>query len=155
MNYISGCCRRRRIYTDLHIKWGAPAFFDTLSSSSNRCSIWISSFTPSNSMCESTEWNPEKTSSTREHSRTPQEFSPELQHLATHCHSDVASIPSANVHPAIEAEDRANERTCRVREAYQCSPQLRFLLNKPDNMPVDEVCESVAKTQSRLTMPRG
>ena len=60
----------------------------------------------------------------------------------------MAAVAAAKGRPAVPAENGANERTRRVREAFingLPNKHKRYLLTQPDNMPVDELCVKVSR----------
>ena len=60
----------------------------------------------------------------------------------------MAAVAAAGGQPAVPAENRANERTRRVREAFIDGPPnklKRYLLTQPHNIPVGELCEKLSR----------
>ena len=60
----------------------------------------------------------------------------------------MAAVAAAGGPPAVPAENRANERTRRVREAFINGPPnklKRYLLTQPQHMPVGQLCEKVSR----------
>ena len=75
-------------------------------------------------------------------------FLSDLQRLATESFPDVAAVEAHHSRAAVAAEDNANERIRRVREAFingLPNKLKRYLLTQPDNMPVEEFCEKVSR----------
>ena len=69
-----------------------------------------------------------------------QDFLTELQRLALEAYPDVAARLAAGGRPAVVAENRAQERTRRVKEAFingMPTKIKRFLLTQPEEMTVE------------------
>ena len=72
-----------------------------------------------------------------------QDFLTELQRLALAAYPDNQHRPAEGGRPAVAAEDRANERTRRVREYFINGMPIklrRFLLTQPEDTPVQDMC---------------
>ena len=83
-----------------------------------------------------------------------QDFLTELQRFALEAYPNVAARAAAAGRPAVVAEDRAQERTRRVREAFINGMPIklkRFLMTQPDETPIEELC---AKASSRMIVDR-
>ena len=83
-----------------------------------------------------------------------QDFLTELQRLALEAYPNVVARAAAGGRPAVAAEDRAQERTRRVREAFINGMPIklkRFLMTQPDETPIEELC---AKASSRMIVDR-
>ena len=83
-----------------------------------------------------------------------QDFLTELQRLALEAYPNVVARAAAGGRPAVAAEDRAQERTRRVREAFINGMPIklkRFLMTQPDETPVEELC---TKASSRMIVDR-
>ena len=83
-----------------------------------------------------------------------QDFLTELQRLALEAYPNVVARAAAGGRPAVAAEDRAQERTRRVREAFINGMPIklkRFLMTQPDETPIEELC---TKTSSRMIVDR-
>ena len=79
-----------------------------------------------------------------------------MQRLATESFPQVAAVAAQHGRAAVAAEDRANERMRRVREAFinGLPNKLKpYLITQPDKMPVDEMCEKVTAHFSEQTVP--
>ena len=85
---------------------------------------------------------------------SPQDFLTELQRLALEAYPDIQARAAAGGRPAVNAENRAQERTRRVREAFINGMPIkmkRFLMTQPEDMAIDELC---TKVSSRLIVDR-
>ena len=74
--------------------------------------------------------------------------------MALEAYPDIQARPAAGGRPQILAEDRANERTRRVKENFINGMPIklrRFLLTQPKDSTVDELC---AKAASRMIVDR-
>ena len=83
-----------------------------------------------------------------------QDFLTELQRLALEAYPNVAHRAAAGGRPAVAAEDRAQERTRRVREAFINGMPIklkRFLMTQPDETTIEDLC---AKASSRMIVDR-
>ena len=83
-----------------------------------------------------------------------QDFLTELQRLALEAYPNVVARAAAGGRPAVAAEDRDQERTQRVREAFINGMPIklkRFLMTQPDETPIQELC---AKASSRMIVDR-
>ena len=85
---------------------------------------------------------------------SPQDFLTELQRLALEAYPNVQARAAQGGRPQVHAEDRAQERTRRVREAFINGMPIkmkRFLMTQPDEMPIEELC---TKASSRMIVDR-
>ena len=74
---------------------------------------------------------------------SPQDFLTELQRLALEAYPDIQARAAAGGRPAVNAEDRAQERNRRVREAFINGMPIkmkRFLMTQPEDMAIEELC---------------
>ena len=79
---------------------------------------------------------------------TVQDYLTELQRLANVAFLNIASRATAGGLPAIAAEDRANDRTRRVKEAFingMPNKLKKYLLTLPEATPVEQHCEKASK----------
>ena len=141
----------RHLYLHLHLKGGALAYFDQMPAATRQ------DYDLAIAALRQRYVNPQRQELKRIvfHSRkfkpeeeTASDFLTELQRLAGESFPDVAAVAAAGGRPAVPAENRANERTRRVREAFingLPNKLKRYLLTQPDNMPVDELCEKVSR----------
>ena len=86
--------------------------------------------------------------------KSPQDFFTELQSLALEAYPNIQARAAAGGRPAVNAENRAQERTRRVREAFIIGMPFkmkRFLTTQPEDMAIDELC---TKDSSRLIVDR-
>ena len=84
----------------------------------------------------------------------PQDFLTELPRLALEAYPDFQARAAAGGRPAVNAENRAQERTRRVREAFINAMPIktkRFLKAQPEDMASEELC---TKVSSRLILDR-
>ena len=85
---------------------------------------------------------------------SPQDFLTELQRLALEAYPDIQARAAAGGRPAVNAENRAQERNRRVREAFINGRPIkmkRFLMTQPEDMAIEELC---TKVSSRLIVDR-
>ena len=85
---------------------------------------------------------------------SPQDFLTELQRLALEAYPDIQVRAAAGGRPAVNAENRAQERSRRVREAFINGMPIkmkRFLMTQPEDMAINELC---IKVSSRLIVDR-
>ena len=83
-----------------------------------------------------------------------QDFLTDLQRLAIEAYPDVAARAAAGGRPAVVAEDRAQERNRRIKEAFingMPTQIKRFLLTQPDETTVEDLC---SKAASRMIVDR-
>ena len=83
-----------------------------------------------------------------------QDFLTELQRLALEAYPDIQARAAAGGRPAVVPENRANERTRRVKVNFINGMPIklgRFLLTQPEDSTVDERC---AKAASRMIVDR-
>ena len=85
---------------------------------------------------------------------SPQDFLTELRRFALEAYPDIQARPAAGGRPAVNAENRAQERTRRVREAFingMPTKMKRYLMTQPEDMAIEELC---TKVSSRLIVDR-
>ena len=78
---------------------------------------------------------------------SPQDFLTELQRLALEAYPDIQARAAGGGRPAVNAENRAHERTRRSMHIKM----KRFLMTQPEDMAIDELC---TKVSSRLIVDR-
>ena len=79
---------------------------------------------------------------------SPQYFLTELQRLALEAYPDIQARAAAGGGPAVNVENRAQERTRRVREAFINGMPIkmkRFLITQPEDMTIEELCTKVSR----------
>ena len=157
----------RHFYLYLHLKGGALAYYDQLAAATRgNCDQAIAALRQryvnlhrqelKRIVFHSRKFKPDE--------ETSSDFLTDLQRLATESFPDVAAMTAHHDRATVAADDRANERIRRVREAFingLPNKLKRYLLTRPDNMPVDKLCEKVSRRQTlpgrrpRYTFQRG
>ena len=143
-------CGDRHLYLHLHLKRGALAYYDQLATATRGGFDQVIAAprqryaNPQRQelkriVFHSTKFEPDE--------ETTSDFVTDLQRL-TESFPDVVAVTAHHGRGAVAAEDEANERILRLREAFingLPNKLKRYLLTKHDNIPVDELCEKVSR----------
>ena len=148
---------QRHRYLHLHLKGGALSYFDQLPAATRAdYDLAIAALTEryqndQRIQLQKLLFQARKMKVSEESS---QDFLTELQRLALEAYPNIVARAAAGGRPAVNAEDRAQERTRRVKEAFVNGIPIkirRFLLTLPDETTVEDLC---AKAASRIIVDR-
>ena len=141
----------RHLYLHLHLKGTALSFFDQLPEATRQ------NFDEALTSLRNRYVNPDRLEShklkftTRKYSASKesvQDFLTELQRMANLAFPDTVARAAADGNPAVAAENRANKRNRRVKEAFINGLPYKLkkdLLTLPETNTVEDLCERAAR----------
>ena len=141
----------RHLYLHLHLKGTALSFFDQLPEATRQ------NFDEALTSLRNRYVNPDRLEShklkftTRKYNaskETVHDFLTELQRMANLAFPDIVARAAADGNPAVAAENCANERNRRVKEAFingLPNKLKKYLLTLPETNTVEDLCERAAR----------